>query len=406
MKRRTIVIIILTVFMLTAAGIAAYGKAAYSISNWSLGDSYSVSFGSGVNASYTMGGLLQQYIGNSPSYKSINQSFSINQIQCDRDDLILQGCNDSIQTYNDLIDEYPELADTYQSQLINAVKQKAEAYSQLQSDSFIKDNAQLIKTQQQNKQRNSYIESCIALITLEAQKSLMKDSADYTGILYNIERINLSSGRSTQIDADYADAEYQLQMEQKAAADNKYEDAFKTILREAGISELQDTHIEINIENLRPHSIIPYGIVESSFIINDMKEKQLADNISIEEGKIDILNDYLSEDSVDIKLEMKQKDLAVLEHDKWLLDRKTQLQSIYSSYEQAFGQVDISEQIAEAQYKKYNAALNKYNLGLISKADLQKALVQFSQSKFDAWNAFYVYVKAYNDIEEAVNGAL
>ena len=190
------------------------------------------------------------------------------------------------------------------------------------------------------------------------------------------------------------------------AAENNYKNAFISVLRAAGISESQDMRISINIEDLRPHSIIAYETVENSFIANDMKEKQLADNISIQDGKIDILNDYLPTNSVDISLDMKQKDLATLEHQKWMLDRKTQLQSIYSAYEQAFRQVDISEQIAEAQYQKYHVAMNKYNLGLISRTDLQKALVQFSQSRFDAWNAFYEYVKAYNAIEEAINGAL
>ena len=437
MKRRVTIGIILTIFILATIGVVAYSATLYPISDWGLGDNYSVSYGSGVSASYTMNGLLQQYINNSPAYKSIDQSFSINQTQCDMDDLLLQSCNESIQTYNDLIDQYQNLSDdyqsqadaaepgsdeqlqaqqnldscllsiqTYQSQLIDAVKQKAEVYSQLQSDSFIKDNAQLIKTQQQNKQRNSYLEACISLITLEAQKSLMEDSANYSGILYSIERTNLSNGRSTQIDVDYADAEYQLQNGQRDAADNSYEDTFRSVLREAGINESQDTQITINIANLRPHSIITYETVENSFIANDMKEKQLADNISIQDGKIDILNDYLPADSVDISLETKQKDLATLEHDKWLLDRKTQLQSIYSTYEQAFRQVDISEQIAEAQYQKYHVALNKYNLGLISRVDLQKALVQFSQSRYDAWNTFYRYVQTYNAIEEAINGVL
>jgi len=105
-------------------------------------------------------------------------------------------------------------------------------------------------------------------------------------------------------------------------------------------------------------------------------------------------------------LTTKQKDLAVLEREKWLLDRKTRLQSVYSAYEQAFRQVDACEQMAEALYRKYNVALNKNSLGLISRAELQKALVQFSQSRYDAWNALYEYVRAYNVIAEAINGVL
>ena len=437
MRKRMIKGIIAFAIMLSTIGVASYCAVLYPISDWNLGDTYTVSYGSSSNVKYTVNELLQLYMNNSPGYKSIDLSFSINELQCEKDELVLQSCNENIQTYNDLIVQYQNLADlyqaqvdaalpgsdeqiqaqanlescllsiqTYQSQLIAAAKQKAEAYTQFESDSFIKENAPLIKSQEQFKQQAACKESCVYLITMEEQSTLLENTANYASMVYSIERTNLSNGRSTQIDVDYADAEYQFQLSQKEALNDNYKNSFKSLLREAGVNDSQDTRIEIDIKSMRPHTIIDYDIVEDSFIANDIKEKQLAENISIIDGKIDILNDYLPSDSVDISLELKQKELAILEHDKWLLERKAQLQIAYSTYEKEFDQVDIKEKAAEAQYQKYHVVLNKYNLGLISKIELQKTLLAYSQSKLDAWKAFYEYVCAFNVIERIIRGSI
>ena len=95
-----------------------------------------------------------------------------------------------------------------------------------------------------------------------------------------------------------------------------------------------------------------------------------------------------------------------MEHHKWLLERDELLRNIYSDYENKYYDVKYKEKAAEAQYKKYLVALNKYNLGLISRIEYLEEKLKFSQYEMDVYMALYEYYRSLNRIDLAMSGLL
>ena len=52
-----------------------------------------------------------------------------------------------------------------------------------------------------------------------------------------------------------------------------------------------------------------------------------------------------------LELESKNREIAILEHHGWLLERDELLRNIYSDYENKYYDVKYKEKAAEAQYK-------------------------------------------------------
>lgn len=124
------------------------------------------------------------------------------------------------------------------------------------------------------------------------------------------------------------------------------------------------------------------------------------------DGKIDILSNVYGCEYPELDIEKKKKEIAELELDTYLLNRSILFNNLYSDYESKYDVVSIEEKKASAQNKKYTVALNKYNLGLISRIELQEAKLKLRQSELDAWTAFYDYVRAFNTIEIAMLGLI
>ena len=95
-----------------------------------------------------------------------------------------------------------------------------------------------------------------------------------------------------------------------------------------------------------------------------------------------------------------------MELEKWLIDRIISFNNLYSDYEAKYDAVNLQEKKAAAQHKKYTVTLNKFNLGMISRIELEEARLKLRQSELDAWMAFYEYIKAYNAIELAMMGSV
>lgn len=435
MKKKIIAIIICFALIIPLLGGIAYATNLIPIGNWSLSNTYQIEYGTGSKTEYSLNGFIQLYKKSSPEYKKIDLAYQLNDLYLAQLDMQLSIQDDSINMYRQLLRQNEDQTEvyrntmaaleegsdewnivksnldecllnisTYRLYLEDAIIQKAEVFTQRENYQFINRNIELLRKQEQTYQTGSFMEKCIYLMILQENYHLASASVDYNLTLYQIQRASLEQGRATQIDVDYQQSSLLIAHNLKDSILSRYNSIFKDVLRRADISDNQSTRIRVSINDIRQQSLIDFETLKSSFISNDTKEKQLTENISIIEEKINILKQVYDESSDILILENKKKEIALMEHDSWLLDRLVLLNNIYSEYETKYKAVNYQEIKASAQYKKHNALLNKFNLGLISKIELQEARLQLMQSELDAWTAFYEYVQAKNTVELAMFG--
>lgn len=437
MKQKRLFVVISIIALMPLFGGIVFATNLASISNWSFSDSYLVTCGEGKNINYTLDEFIEMYKKSGAYYKSIDVSFSLNDLYLAQLDSQLSVQNGiitqyrqsisqyetQISYYQNIMDSYAEDSDewkeaksnrdtclinlqTYESYLNEALVQKADIYVQRENYQFIKNNKDILRSQEQQKKISEIKEKCFSLIVLKENYNLANSSVDYNSLLYQISRANLYQGRATQIDVDYYEAEFMLADNNRESVLSSYNNLFKHIIRIADISENQNTGIRFDIKSIREHKLISFDTVYNSFIQNDIKTKQMENNISIIDGKIDILDDFYNEQASILEIENKQKDIAVMELDKWLIERRMAINNLYSDYKSKYDAVNLREKKTSAQYKKYTVALNKHNLGLISGIELEEAKLKLRQSELEAWQALYEYIKAYDAIKLAMLGLI
>ncbi|NLL68237.1 MAG: TolC family protein [Clostridiaceae bacterium] len=437
MKLKTLIAIICIVLLVSLSGGTIFAANLLPITDWSLNEVYSIDYGEGKKAEYTLDGIIQIYKTSGPEYRKIELAYQLNNLNLMRLDAELSAQNANQEKYRQLINQNEILIELYQKEmetltegsgewvtvatsmdacsldlsmyqayLADSIALKADIYVQSENYKFVQANEELLREQEQKKLVADFKEKCLSLIILKENYNLADNSVEYNNILYQINKANLDQGRATQIDVDYQDAELLVAKNERESVLSSYNNLYKHILRIIDINENLSAEITIDIKNIRPQNIIKHSAAESSFEKNDIKAKQLIKNISIIDGKIDILDDVYEAESSIIKIEEKNREIAKAELDTWLIERSINFNNLYSEYETKYDAVKIQEKKAAAQQKKYIVARNKYNLGLISKIELQEAELRFRQSELDAWKALYNYVRALDAVELAMLGVL
>jgi hypothetical protein len=437
MKLKTLIAIICIVLLVSLSGGTIFAANLLPITDWSLNEVYSIDYGEGKIAEYTLDGIIQIYKTSGPEYRKIELAYQLNNLNLMRLDAELSAQNANQEKYRQLINQNEILIELYQKEmetltegsgewvtvatsmdacsldlsmyqayLADSIALKADIYVQSENYKFVQANEELLREQEQKKLVADFKEKCLSLIILKENYNLADNSVEYNNILYQINKANLDQGRATQIDVDYQDAELLVAKNERESVLSSYNNLYKHILRIIDINENLSAEITIDIKNIRPQNIIKHSAAESSFEKNDIKAKQLIKNVSIIDGKIDILDDVYEAESSIIKIEEKNREIAKAELDTWLIERSINFNNLYSEYETKYDAVKIQEKKAAAQQKKYSVARNKYNLGLISKIELQEAELRFRQSELDAWKALYNYVRALDAVELAMLGVL
>lgn len=374
MKQKVLIAIICIAVLVPVIGVIAFATNLVSISNWSLGESYLVTYGEGQKVNYSLDELMQMYKSSGAEYRKIEPSYQLNDLYLSQlnnqlsaqDDMINQyrqsiSQNEALVSYyQNLMDTYTEGSDewnatksnkdtcqlnlsAYQNYLTEAITQKAEIYVQRENYRFINDNKDVLRLQEQKRNICELKEKCLSLIVLKENINLADSSVEYNNLLYQINKASLSQGRATQMDVDYHEAELLIANNNRELVLSSYNNLFKYILRMVNISENQNTGIRFDIKALRQLNRIQFETAYNSFQQNDIKKKQLESNILIVDGKIDILDDIYDEQSNILAIEKKKKEIALFELDNWLLDRTITFNNLYSDYESKYDDVNLQE---------------------------------------------------------------
>ena len=436
MKKK--IILILIILLIPLFGGISSAVNLVSIGDWSLSDKYSVYYGGNEQRlDLSVDEVIQYYKKNSPEYKKIDLTHELNSLYFSSLEQQLNGIDNAIIQNKKLIEENRSMLEDYQKELelyeegsaewqtivnnmetcalniatyenllIDYTTQKAELYTQYENYRFLNDYAELLFILDQSRLLNNIKEKCFSLIVLKENLDSVDDNISYNNVILQIHKENFKHGRSTESDIQLQDSLLELSRNQKDLYKTTYNNTFKDILRNIGFNEDQNIKISFDIKTLRSLVCKEFDIVKSSFYANDIKEKQLKNNIAILDGKIKILNEIYPPNSQVLELESKNREIAILEHHKWLLERDELLRNIYSDYENKYYDVKYKEKAAEAQYKKYLVALNKYNLGLISRIEYLEEKLKFNQYEMDVYMALYEYYRSLNRVDLAMLGLI
>ena len=110
MKQKRLFVVISIIALMPLFGGIVFATNLASISNWSFSDSYLVTCGEGKNINYTLDEFIEMYKKSGAYYKSIDVSFSLN-------DLYLAQLDSQLSVQNGIITQYRQSISQYETQI-------------------------------------------------------------------------------------------------------------------------------------------------------------------------------------------------------------------------------------------------------------------------------------------------
>lgn len=407
------------------------------LGSWSLGDSYEIRYGQENVKAYSYEDLQNSYIKNCIDTKNIELNLQTNELQYQQYTLQLSSISSSIEKYKQLAEQYNALAKTYEDemnqatgsqkdtaaqnmqhsllnaqsyelQIAEAVSQKAEIYVQKENCLFINTNATMFRNQQLITQLSQFRTSVYEIKLLDEKYDEQGTLSEYAKLQENAQNINKVKDMSFQTDVDFYNADFEYCINQQEMFKQQFNNTFEELLNSANImtTTSQGIAIKTDLRGLRALALISYNSIESNSNASDLKLKQLADKLRIINGKINILKEYYTDNSNQVKLALNEKTLAALELNKWIIQRKEIIQNTYAIYKSKYNEIGINEKKAKAQYEKYVILLNKYNFGLTSRILVKEAELNYVQSNLTAWNTLMEYTNALGRVENCMSGSI
>ena len=404
------------------------------LDGWSLEDIYKISYGEGKFTTYDYSDFQELYNKNSVD-KQINElSLENNNLQYQQYCLQYDSICDSIAEYKQLVAKYNALAKTYEdemnasvgaqketaqknmeqslltaktyeAELASAVSKKAEIYVNRENSRFIINNDATLRNQQFVSQITNLRNSVYELKMLDEKCDLQGVYAEYAKLKENEQSINKSKDMAFQADVDFYSSDYDYYTNEQQLAKRQYDNQFEQLLSNSGISTVsQGTVIKININSLKDIPLVSFETLESGNKLTDIKDLQLDNKHRIIDGKIEILKEYYTETSNEVKLAQNEKIQISMEHNKWAVKRRNILKNAHALYRSKYYEIAINEKKTKALHDKYIILLNKYNFGLTDKITVKEAELNYMQNKFNLWNTIYEFSNAYSNIEKYISG--
>ena len=404
------------------------------LDGWSLEDTYKISYGEGKFTTYDYSDFQELYNKNSFDEQISRLSLENNNLQYQQYCLQYDSICDSIVEYKQLVAKYKALAKTYEdemnssegaqketaqqnmeqslltaknyeSELASAVLQKAEIYVNRENSRFIINNEVTLRNQQYVSKTTNFRNSVYELKMLDEKSDLQGVYAEYAKLKENEQSINKSKDMAFQADVDFYSSDYDYYTNEQQLAKRQYDNQFEQLLSSSGRSAVtQGTVIKININSLRGIPLVSFDTLESSIKLTDIKDKQFDDKHRIIDIKINILKEYYSETSNEVKQAQNEKLQISMEHNKWVIKRMNIIKNAHALYRSKYYEIAINEKKTKALHDKYIILLNKYNFGLTDKITVKEAELNYMQNKFSLWNTIYEFSNAYSIIEKYISG--
>lgn len=404
------------------------------LDGWSLEDTYRISYGEGKFTTYDYSDLQELYNKNSFDEQIIKLSLENNNLQYQQYCLQYDNIEGRIAENKQLVAKYKALAKTYEdemnssegaqketaqqnmeqslltaktyeSELASAVLQKAEIYVNRENSRFIINNEVTLRNQQYVSQTTNLRNSVYELKMLDEKYDLQGVYAEYAKLKENEQSINKSKDMAFQADVDFYSSDYDYYTNEQQLVKRQYDNQFEQLLSNSGRSAVsQGTVIKININSLRGIPLVSFETLESSIKLTDTKDMQLDDKHRIIDGKINILKEYYSETSNEVKQAQNEKLQISMEHNKWAIKRMNIIKNAHALYRSKYYEIAINEKKTKALHDKYIILLNKYNFGLTDKITVKEAELNYMQNKFNLWNTIHEFSNAYSIIEKYISG--
>lgn len=406
-KKKKYVVILLAFLISMYSPISGFcATPVIQLGNWGLENSFEIRYGYDNFKAYTYNEIQNLYNENNLDAKSNEIYLESNYIQYQQYDIQLQNICQNIQKYKQLIQEDGDMAKLYEQELAAAIVQKAEIYVKKENCFFIHNNATAYRHQQLIAQLSQLRNSIFEIKFLKENNQAVEIFAEYAKLQADTQTINKSKDLAFQTDIDFYTADFDYYINQKDLILQQFNNSFEQLLSNSNITTSLGIIINIDTQRLRNLGPKSFATVENDSNLNDIKKKQLENRINILDEKINILKEYYTEDSSQVQLTQKERELAALELKKWMIERKRLLLGTYAEYKNRYYEIAINEKKVKVQHEKYIILLNKYNFGLNDRISVKEAEINYVKSSLAAWKTLYEYANALGRIDMFMSGKI
>ena len=403
MLKKKFSIVILVLFLLAAPINAVRAAYVVPLDKWSLGDSFTLQYGTGNSTKYTYDEMQNLYLNNYYNVQSTEIDIENSNLLYHQYSLELDKVNNDIVNIKKLIEQNKDV-DEYQKQLADLITLKAELYVEKETSKFMYNNSDLYRNIKRTSQLSLFRDNIFNTKLLYEKGLVQKTLAEYARLQANAREINKSKDMAFQSDIDLYTADYDYYISRQELLTQQVSANMENLLSSSGMDTARAVTISVPVAPLRVIPLKNYSDVEKSSYFNDYKSMQLGEKLRILDGKISILKEYYKDSSNEVKLALNEKKQAELEARRWLVQRRAILQNYYSAYKNKYVEAGIKEKKAKALYQKYLIIINKYIYNLATELSLKKAEVDYKSAEQEAWDIFCGYVEQLGKIEKAISG--
>lgn len=299
-----------------------------------------------------------------------------------------------------------QILDNVENQYKSMIKRQAETMKQMESMVFMGKSAEIRKAQEIEKLKLQIQKDYYDLVLLDGQIKLMKEKLDILNTNINIEETKKKLDLATEHSVENLKSQkraLEISIDEMKSNREIMVDSIKTsvgIEKEDEIEILLEVPVLLNLQKFELDPLM------KSFKENNFDLVTLKTNVEIQQEVIANMEIAFEEDDNDYKLALLQLETDLLNLTKSEQSMEQYVKSLYFQYEKQ--KEDVYQQLENKRLaeEKLRQAKVQFEIGLISKLQLETQQQEFSQSMFDFNKSFIDLSNTRKEIDVVLKGAM
>lgn len=299
-----------------------------------------------------------------------------------------------------------QILDNVENQYKSMIKRQAETMKQMESMVFMGKSAEIRKAQEIEKLKLQIQKDYYDLVLLDGQIKLMEEKLDILNTNINIEETKKKLDLATEHSVENLKSQkraLEISIDEMKSNREIMVDSIKTsvgIEKEDEIEILLEVPVLLNLQKFELDPLM------KSFKENNFDLVTLKTNVEIQQEVIANMEIAFEEDDNDYKLALLQLETDLLNLTKSEQSMEQYVKSLYFQYEKQ--KEDVYQQLENKRLaeEKLRQAKVQFEIGLISKLQLETQQQEFSQSMFDFNKSFIDLSNTRKEIDVVLKGAM
>ncbi|GAB6086163.1 TolC family protein [Alkaliphilus crotonatoxidans] len=299
-----------------------------------------------------------------------------------------------------------EIEESVEKQYKNMVKQQAQTMKQMESLVFMGKNAGIKKAQEIERLKLQIQQDYYNLLLLDEQIRQLQDQLATLNTNINIEetRRDLNMGTNYSVE-NLKSQKRSLEISIEEMKSNR-EIMIDAIKNSVGIDKNEVIEIKLEVPTVVNLQKFELDTLLKSFRENNFDLVTLKTNVEIQQEVIDNMEIAFDEDDNDYKLALLQLETDLLNLTNAEQSMEQYVKNLYFQYEKLREEVFQQLEAKDLAEEKLRQAKIQFELGLISKLELQMQHQEFNQSMLEYHKAFINLSNTRKEIDLVLKGGM